>query len=130
MPRLTYWPSSSSCAARAASWVRVRAMSVPPRAGRPAFDALAFQANRPDHALDEDARRVDLLGQDLAGLDQLLHLGDRDAPGHRAERVEVARGLAEEEVAVPVADRGAHQREVGDDPLLQHVVALAERADL
>ena len=46
-----------------------------------------------------------LVRVDLAGLDQLLDLGDRDPAGHGAQRVEVARRLVEHQVAVPVADR-------------------------
>jgi hypothetical protein len=42
------------------------------------------------------------------------------------ERVEVARGLAEDEVAVPVALPGPHQAEVGDDRLLEHVLLAVE----
>ena len=46
-------------------------------------------------------------------------------PHIAAQRVEVARGVAEDEVAVPVALPGPHQAEVGDDRLLQHVLRVA-----
>ena len=75
-----------------------------------------------EHPVDEDAGRVDLVGVELAGLDELLDLGDRDAPGHGGERVEVAAGLVEDQVAVPVALPGPHEGEVADDGLLEHVV--------
>ena len=45
------------------------------------------------------------VGVELARLDELLDLGDRDPAGHGAQRVEVAGGLVEDEVAVPVALR-------------------------
>ena len=75
------------------------------------------------HPLHEDAGGVDVVRVELAGLDELLDLGDRDPPAHRGERVEVARRVAVDEVAVPVALPGAHQPEVGDDRLLQDVLA-------
>ena len=74
-----------------------------------------------DHPLHEDARGVDLVGVELAGLDQLLDLGNRDPPGSGAQRVEVARGLAIDEIAVPVALPGVDEREVGDDATLEDV---------
>ena len=68
------------------------------------------------------------LGSSSPGLDQLLDLGDRDPPAHRGQRVEVARGVAVDEVAVPVALPGPHQAEVGDDRLLQHVLRGPRRS--
>ena len=47
--------------------------------------------------------------------------------GHAGQRVEVARRLVEHQVAVPVADRGADQREVGGQRGLQHVLAGRRR---
>src|SRR5215203_3682692 len=127
MPRLTYWPSRSSWAARAAICSRVSAISaLPPLAagsrshGAP-LDPLLDVRPDPDHPLDEDAGRVDLLGPDLPDVDHLLDLGDRDPPGRGAQRVEVARALAVDEVAGAVALPGVDQREVGDDRLLEDV---------
>src|ERR1700710_2002622 len=113
MPRLTYWPSSSSCAARAASSLRVRAMSRLRRvgagrrgrggaragAGGAELDLLALDADL-DDALHVDPGEVDVVGADLARLDELLDLGDGDPPGHAGQRVEVPRGLVEDQVAV------------------------------
>src|SRR4051812_11216835 len=95
MPRLTYWPSSSSRATRAASWSRVRLIGVPfgglvagggrrggavgARAGGAVLDLLALRADD-DHPVDEDPGQVHVLGPDLAGLDELLDLGDGDPP--------------------------------------------------
>ena len=67
--------------------------------------------------------QVDAVRVELARFDELLHLRDADPARHRGERVEVARGLVEDEVAVPVAPQRVHQREVGDDRLLEHVLA-------
>ena len=64
---------------------------------------------------------VDCVRIDLAGLDQVLDLGDGDSAGHGGERVEVAGRRVVDEVAVPVALRRADQREVGDDAALQDV---------
>src|ERR1700686_5345178 len=131
MPRLTYRPSCSSCATRAASWVRVSATlssSVPLARGH-ALDAFAGRPDRND-PLHVNPGQVDLLGIDLARLDELLDLGDGDLSGHRAERVELPRRLVEDEVAVPVADARAHQGEIADDPLFERVLAAVEDADV
>src|SRR5262249_1741997 len=119
MPRLTYWPSCSSAAHRAASWNRVSAMSgLLPRAHGALLHLLALGADL-DDPLHEHARGVYVLGVDLARLDELFDLGDRDPAGHRAQRVEVARGLVVDEVAVPITHRGPHQREVAHDAELE-----------
>src|SRR5688572_10194152 len=115
MPRFTYWPSSSSIATRAASCSLVSAMSCLPYGA--AFDPL-LGAVHGDDALHEHPGCVHECRVQLAGLDQLLDLGDRDAAGGGAEGVEVARGHPVDEVAVPVALPGADQREVRDDRLL------------
>jgi len=65
-----------------------------------------------------DARKVHLVGRDLAGLDELLHLGDREPGRHRAQGVEVARSHAEHQVSVSVAPVGPHQRDIWAQGLL------------
>src|SRR5688572_9316850 len=45
-----------------------------------------------DDVLDEDARRDDMIRIDLAGLDQMFDLRDRDARGRGHHRIEIARG--------------------------------------
>src|SRR6202012_3987348 len=77
-------------------------------------------------ALNEDPRRVDMVGVDLARLDQLLNLGDGDLARHRDQRAEVAGRLVEHQVAVPVTAGRADQREVTDDALLEYVLAPVE----
>jgi hypothetical protein len=92
MPSLISWAPAgrSACGRRAL----IAHAGPAPRALDPLLVAAAFE-----DALDEDPRRVDLVGVELADLDQLLDLGDRDPAGHRGERVEVAGGLAVDEVA-------------------------------
>src|SRR5262245_43789142 len=93
IPRLTYIPSRSSRAARWAIWSRVRAgMSGAPLADRPLLDGL-LEARALDDALDVDTGRVDLVGIELARLDQGLDFGHGDAAGGGDHRVEVARRL-------------------------------------
>src|ERR687893_1953117 len=143
MPRLTYWPSSSSRATRAASWSRVRVMSlvsldgglvagggrrggaVGARAGGAVFDPLALGADD-DHPVDEDPGQVHVLGPDVARFDEFLDLGDGDPPGHAGQRVEVAGRLVEPQVAVPVTGGGPDQAEVGGQRRLQHVLVAVE----
>jgi hypothetical protein len=66
-----------------------------------------------------DAGQVHGVRVELAGLDELLDLGDGHPSGHRRERVEVAGRLVEHEVAVAVALPRPHQAEVGDDRALE-----------
>src|SRR5512132_4266941 len=104
MPRLTYWPSSSSWAARAAICSRVSAISgLCPRTGGPPLDALLDVRPHVDHPLHVDARGVHVLGRDVADLDEVLDLGDGHPTGGGAQRVEVAGALPVDEVARPVA---------------------------
>src|SRR6188768_3229814 len=106
MPRLMYAPSSSSLAARAAICSRVHAMSVRSfaRADSPFLDPLVGGLLRRQgyDALDVDTWQVDVVRRQVAGFDELLDLGDRHPAGHRTERVEIAGGVAEDQVAVPV----------------------------
>ena len=67
-------------------------------------------------------------GIDRADLDQLLDFGDADLAGHRAGRVEVARGLAEHEVAGCVGLPRLDQRHVGLQRGFHHVVLAVELA--
>src|ERR1700722_7392955 len=122
MPRLTYCPSRNSSATRRASCSLVSATLGSRFARRHALDAFAAVADG-DDALDEDSRGVHVARIDLARLDEFLDLRDRDSPSRRAQRIEVARRLIVDEVAVPVAARCAHEREVGGDPFLEGAVA-------
>src|SRR4051794_2603096 len=105
MPRLTYCPSVSSRAARAAISSRVSGISgsLGARPHGAAFDPLVGRllGGQRDHPLHVHPGQVDLVRVELARLHQPLDLGDGDPPGHRAERVEVAGTAPEHQVAVP-----------------------------
>ncbi len=81
-------------------------------------------------ALDEYPRRVHLARIELAGLDEFFDLGDRDAPGARAQGIEVLRTLFVDEIAVAVAVARVHQREVGANGVLEDVGPARELAGL
>src|SRR5580765_541171 len=87
IPRLTYMPSWSSRAARWAIWSRLSGgTSGAPLAHGALLDRF-LEALAADDALDVDAGRVDGVGVERPGLDQLLDLGDGDAAGGGDHRV-------------------------------------------
>ena len=98
-------------------------------ADRPPLDPLLV-ARALEDVLHEDARRDDRVGVERARLDELLDLGDRDRGRRRHHRVEVARGAAVDEVAEAVAPERLHEREVGLQRRLEHVVAPVDDARL
>src|SRR6267154_2372115 len=71
-------------------------------------------------------RDVDLIGFDLAHLDQVLHFRDGDARRRAHHRAEISGGLAEDEVAPLVALPGAHDGVVGLERLLEDHLAAFE----
>src|SRR3546814_20591143 len=73
-------------------------------------------------AVDVDAWQVHVVRVDGADLDDLFDLDDADLARHRAGRVEVARSLAEQQVAGLVGLPGLAQRHVGDQCGPPHVV--------
>src|SRR5262249_20696950 len=75
-------------------------------------------------ALHKHARGNDVVRVDLAGLEQVLDLGNGDLAGGRHHRVEVARRLPVDEIAFGVALPRMHDREIGDNPTL-HDIAVA-----
>ena len=77
-----------------------------------------------DHALDENSRRDDVIGIDVARLYQMLDLGHRHLARGRHHRIKIARRLAVDEVAFGIAQIGVDDRQIGDDAAL-HDVALA-----
>src|ERR1019366_4283048 len=123
-----FMPWASSRAARVT--IRVRASSVEGSAtsvlphGAP-LDPLLVAGPLED-PLNEDARRVNVVGIELTHLDELLDLGDRDLPRHRRERVEVARGIAIDEIADRVAPPRLDEREVSPERPLEQVGAPVE----
>src|SRR3546814_260027 len=139
IPRLTYCPSESSAAARAAisSWLQpvltaVSLISVAfrSRSRGGLLDLLAggLLRRQLDDPVHEDTRHVYVVGVDLAGFDDLLRLDDRESSTHRDGGVEVLRGLVEAQVAVPVGDGAADQRDVCLDGLLEHHLPAVEAA--
>src|SRR3954469_22577737 len=99
MPRFTKKPSFSSLAARAAIWSRVQAIVGLLRLANGALLDLLVVWRAAEQPLYVDGWRVDVVGVELADLDQFLDLGDADLGGARHHRIEVARRLAEDEVA-------------------------------
>ena len=68
-----------------------------------------------------DARQVNFVGGELSHLDELLHLGDGHSCRLSTERVEVSRGLVEDQIAGFIPLLRLDDREVHGDALLQHV---------
>ena len=83
-----------------------------------------------DEPLHEDARRVHVIGIDLADLHDLLGLGDADAARGRGHRIEVARRLAIDEVAGLVGLPGLDERHIRVQRALHHVLLAVELARL
>src|SRR5690606_344973 len=65
-----------------------------------------------DDSLHEDARRVNAIRVQLTRLYELLDFGDCHATGGRHHRVEIARRLAVDEIALRVAFPGLHERDI------------------
>jgi len=82
-----------------------------------------------DDSLDEDAGVCTFAGRSLR-FDEFFNLGDRDATGLSAERIEVLGGLFVDEVAVTVSDARVHQGEVTGDRSLQYEFDAVEEPDL
>jgi hypothetical protein len=69
-------------------------------------------------------------GSRLADRHDLLDLGDADLAAGRGRLVEVARGLAEHEVAALVGLPALDDREVGADAALEDIILAVETLDL
>src|SRR6266852_2529014 len=81
-----------------------------------------------EDGVDEDAGGVDLVGRQLAEFDELLDFSDYVIGGRGHHGIEVARGLAIDEIAPAIAFPGFDEREVPTQPALQNVVAAVELA--
>src|SRR5882757_2880279 len=75
-----------------------------------------------------DAGRDDVVGIDRARLDQVLDLRHRHLARGRHHRIEVARGLSIDEVALGIAFPRVHDGEVGDDPALEDIARTVDLA--
>src|ERR1700756_330418 len=111
MPRLTYWPSAMSCAARQAIWRRVSGV----------MRSLLRVPLCHHDAIDENPRRCDRFGIKRAELGNLAHLRDRDLPRHCHHGIEVARRFAIGEIAPPIAALRSEERKITRQRLLEHV---------
>ena len=91
----------------------------------PELDPL-FVARALDDAVDEDTRRVDLVGIELADLDELLDLGHADLAASGDHRVEVPGSFSKNEVAGFVALPRLYERDLGFDAGFEHVFLAVE----
>ncbi len=109
MPRLTYDPSRSSCAARCAICSRVHGIVRPSSSGGAQY---VFQDA--DYEPDDEQKFPEYeSGPDQARrLDDLFNLGDSNLAASRRQRVEVARRLPVDKVAEGVGLPSFHQRNV------------------
>src|SRR4051812_41893844 len=98
-------------------------MCLAPLAHGALLDAL-LRVGDVDDTLHENAGRVNLIRVDLAGGHEMLDLGHRDLAGARHHRVEIARRLSVDEIALAVALPGVDEAYVGDEAPL-HDVGLA-----
>ena len=71
-----------------------------------------------------------LSGSMRARFDERFDFGDRHARGGRHHRIEVARGLPVDQVALRIALPRPDEREVGEQRLLEHVVTAVDLARL
>ena len=72
-------------------------------------------------AVNKDTRRVDLVGIQLADLDELLDFGHADLAAAGDHRVEVSRGFSKNEIAGFVTLPCFHERDLGLDAGFEHV---------
>src|SRR6059036_3681415 len=89
-------------------------------ADRALFDALLPRGD--DHAMHEDAGRVDAIGIERSWLHQLLHLSDAHLARGGSHRIEIARCFSIHQVAEAIAFPRGDEGEVADDAALHHVI--------
>src|SRR5271166_3671312 len=97
-------------------------------AGGALLDALPGDRDVND-ALNIDAGGDDVVRIDRARLDQMLDLGDGEPGGGRHHRIEVARRLPVDEIALHVALEGVDKGDVGEEPGLHQEGLVVEVAD-
>src|SRR5690625_1839792 len=71
---------------------------------------------------------MDMLRIKLADFDQLFHLDNSDFPGHCDIGVEIACGLAKNQIAAFVSDISFDQRHIGHDRPLHHILTAIKFA--
>src|SRR5881628_1808021 len=89
-------------------------------ADRALFDALLPRGD--DHAMHEDAGRVDAIGIERSWLHQLLHLSDAHLARGGSHRIEIARCFSIHQVAEAIAFPRGDEGEVADDAAFHHVI--------
>src|SRR5258708_6989388 len=94
---------------------------------RALFDALYVIGTLED-GIYVDTGRVDLVGRELAGFDELLDFGDDVVGSGGHYRIEIARGFAEDEIAPAVALPGFDKSEVAAQGAFKNKVAAVEFA--
>ena len=77
-------------------------------------------------AIDVNARRVNLIGIELADLDELFDFGDANFAAGRDHRIEVPRRFSKNEVAGFVALPRFDERDLGRDSRFEHVILAVE----
>src|SRR6267142_996267 len=110
-------------------WRRKAATTFSHPPGGAALDAF-FVIWAPENGGDEDAGRVDLIGIELAKVDEFFYFGDDVVGGGGHHGIEVARGLAVDEISPAVAFPGFDEREIATQATLEDVVAAVEFAGL
>src|SRR5260370_26217080 len=101
---------------------------IAPLADSALLDALLVR-RAAHHAFNKNSGRVDVVGVDSAGLDQMFDLRNGDLCGRRHHRVEVARGLPIDEVALAISFPGMDDCEIGDEATLHNVAFPIEAAN-
>src|SRR5687768_5211410 len=91
------------------------------------FDALVVRSAL-DNVLHEDPRSVNAIRIERARLRQLLDFGDRVPRRGGHHRIEVARGLPIDQVALAVALPRFHECEVGVQRFLEDIRAAVDDA--
>src|SRR5438309_518177 len=135
MPRFTYQPFSMSWAARHAMCgresgvIRVSLLLEHDLFRKP-VPTFRDHALNDDYAVDEYAGSMHAFRIDVAQLDHLLGLDDREFRRHGHHRIEVARRLAIREVAPAVGAVRAQQRHVAAQRFFEHVALAVDLAHL
>src|SRR6266849_870004 len=90
-----------------------------------AFDFL-FVVGALEDGVYEDAGGVDLVGRELAELDELFYFGDYVVGGGGHHGIEVARSFSVDEIAPAIALPRFDESEVATKPTLEDVMAALE----
>src|SRR5215472_6831960 len=98
-----------------------------PLAHRSLFDHLVFDLSE-HHSLYVNAGNVNAIRIELTRLNDLLDLGDGHMGRRRHDRIEIARSLAEDQVAPAISLPGFDQREIGLERAFHHVRTAVELA--